>query len=145
MRHCFETSRNWQRLFFRFNAKEQFEETAEVFGTPNREKEEISAAVEKIIAIQYKADPNICLNTTRLHMFTEKVTKSVIAVNPEKHSPTSAAAKFHSYRIYHQVQGWKGVDLNPLEWGWRKQDDVLLPIKTDLPPRAGLSVENYTL
>lgn len=58
-----------------------FEETAKVFGTPNREKEEIAAAGEKIIAIL------ICLNTTRLQMFTEKVTKSVIAVTPEKTSP----------------------------------------------------------
>lgn len=58
------------------------------------EKEEIAAAGEKVIAILYKADPNICLNTTRLQMFTEKMTKSVMAVTPEKLPSTSAAAKF---------------------------------------------------
>lgn len=71
-----------------------FEETAEVFGTPNVEKEEIAAAGEKVIAILYKADPNICQNTTWLQMFTEKVTKSVIAVTPEKLPPRRLSQSF---------------------------------------------------
>jgi len=31
--------------------------------------------------------------------------------------PTSAAAREHSFRVYHQMQQWLGVELPPTEWG----------------------------
>ena len=31
-------------------------------------------------------------------------------VSPESLPPTSAAASFHSLRVYHQVQVWRGQD-----------------------------------
>ena len=45
--------------------------------------------------------------------------------------PTSAAAKQHSFRAYHTVQGWLGQDLPPEEWGWKIVDGVLMPVETD--------------
>ena len=40
-------------------------------------------------------------------------------VSPESLPPTSAAASFHSFRVYHQVQVWKGrEDLDPELCGW---------------------------
>ena len=46
--------------------------------------------------------------------------------------PTSAAASYHSLRVYLQVQTWigNGDSMEPLEWGWDRTDNMLLPIKT---------------
>ena len=50
--------------------------------------------------------------------------------------PTSAAANFHSLRVYFQILEWKGSgdEISPLEWGWKKSDGKLMPVLTDLPP-----------
>ena len=34
--------------------------------------------------------------------------------------PTSAAARFHSRRVYHHVQQLKGMNLQPQEWRWEQ-------------------------
>ncbi|KAK2720396.1 hypothetical protein QYM36_004319, partial [Artemia franciscana] len=45
-----------------------------------------------------------------------------------------AAAKYHSLRVYCQVQIWLGNPVDPLRLGWKLQDnEVFAPIKTDLP------------
>ncbi|CAH1115838.1 unnamed protein product [Psylliodes chrysocephalus] len=47
----------------------------------------------------------------------------------------SGAAKQHSYRVFHQVQSWRGVQLPATEWGWMKKEGQLLPAPT-LEPLA---------
>ena len=39
--------------------------------------------------------------------------------------PTSAAARQNSFRVYHQVQQWRGVALDPIDWGWKLKDGHL--------------------
>ena len=46
---------------------------------------------------------------------------------------TSAAARKHSFRTYHQVQQWLNEKKNPLEWGWKKIGEHLRPITTARP------------
>ena len=46
--------------------------------------------------------------------------------------PTKAAARFHSFRTYLQVQTWLNIELNPLEWGWRKENELLTPVKCNM-------------
>lgn len=46
--------------------------------------------------------------------------------------PTEAAARFHSFRVYLQVQTWIGNKLNPVEWGWCLKGNKLISVKTDL-------------
>lgn len=50
--------------------------------------------------------------------------------------PTSAATRFHSLRVWYQIQDWKGKsgNLDPQDWGWSLQDQQLVPVKTNLPP-----------
>ena len=45
--------------------------------------------------------------------------------------PTCDAARYHSYRVYHQVQTWLGNDLDPTKWLLRKGQNVerLKPVK----------------
>ncbi|KAJ8890340.1 hypothetical protein PR048_009848 [Dryococelus australis] len=41
---------------------------------------------------------------------------------------TSAAAREHSLRVLHQVQEWRGVDIDPLSLGWKVLNVCLRPI-----------------
>lgn len=46
---------------------------------------------------------------------------------------TSAAAKFHSLRVYYQVMEWKRtcVNMKPQDWRWQIVDRRCMPIQTD--------------
>ena len=46
----------------------------------------------------------------RYKKYTEKVAKSLTQVDPKNLPPTSAAAKYHSYRVFLQVTEWKDID-----------------------------------
>ena len=77
--------------------------------------------------------PSDTLDALRVYQFFQKVSSSTVAVKPHNLPPTSAAAKYHSLRVYHQVQQWQGVDLSPEDWGWKLVDGKLRPIMTDRP------------
>ena len=64
----------------------------------------------------------------RLHSNTKKK-----KVDPRKLPPSSAAASFHSLRVYHQVQEWRENDLDPLEFGWYQMEDRLEPLTFEGP------------
>ena len=59
------------------------------------------------------------------------VTTSNKGLQPERLPPTENAIKFYSFRVYLQIQQWLGVDMDETLWGWKKEKDVLVPIKTD--------------
>ena len=49
--------------------------------------------------------------------------------------PTQGAARQHFLRVYHQVQLWRGVQLQPDLWGWKMRENCLQPV-TSLDPAA---------
>ena len=58
-------------------------------------------------------------------------------LDPQKLPPTERAAFYHSLRVYLQIMLWKRLlnehdDLDPQQWGWRLDRDVLRPIMSDL-------------
>ena len=59
---------------------------------------------------------------------------SILLVEPQSLPPTIASARYHSLRVYYQVQLWKGNELKPEEWGWKLVDGQLRPKLSDLPP-----------
>ena len=64
-------------------------------------------------------------------------TKSIVTqVDPKSLPPTSAAAKFHSRRVFLQVNQWKDpkCDLLAEEWGWVRKDTGLHPVLMDMTP-----------
>ncbi|GFO02494.1 hypothetical protein PoB_002899900 [Plakobranchus ocellatus] len=75
-----------------------------------------------------------------LQAFREKVTSSITTVQVRFLPPTSAAAKYHSLRVYLQVQDWIDTtfDLQPEVWGWQLSSGRLDPCTTDLPPAPEL-------
>ena len=48
--------------------------------------------------------------------------------------PTLSATNEHSLRSYHQVQAWKGVDLDATGLGWKVVDECFVPVFSTLPP-----------
>ena len=113
-----------------------FQEQAEVFRDPNSTAADIIAAGENAIVSLYKGQPHDKLDFLRLQRFHQKVGSSTSCVQPEVLPPTSAAAKFHSMRVYLQVQQWMepGEHMKPEDWGWYEQGGKYLPVLTDKEP-----------
>ena len=115
-----------------------FRSYAKVFSDPQSSKVDIIASGEDALVALYKGRPGDKLDLLRLQKFHQKVMISQSVVDPKVLPPTSAAAAFHSLRVYLQVQQWMGKDpvqpMNPENWGWCKQGRQLLPILTDKEP-----------
>ena len=110
---------------------------AEAFNSPSATAEENSTAGEQVLVTIYNGKPGETLDFVRYKRFCEKMARNTSHIQPQTLPPTSAAAKFHSLRVYFQVQQWKGTGdgLLPEEWWWREsEDEILVPVTTDLLP-----------
>ena len=65
------------------------------------------------------------LNSLRYQKFCKKVATNAVFVEPTSLPPTSSAAKYHCFRVYHQVQQWMGN---------QDMDGKLSPVMSDLKP-----------
>ena len=97
---------------------------AEVFLQENAKLADISGAGEAALVCLYTGAVGDTLYTLRLLRFHQKVATSTCVVQPENLPPTSSAAKYHSFRVYIQVQIWKeesriGPHLHPQDLGWK--------------------------
>ena len=122
---------------------ENFNIQAEVFNRRSVTTEEIAIAGERALVSLYSGSKKgDTLDQLRLQKFCQKVGSSSSYVHPQTLPPTSAAARYFSFRIYHQVQAWRGFDLPPTEWGWKFSGSNLIPIMTDkdVAPKALLEV-----
>ena len=116
------------------NAK--FCQLAQVFsGNKNNPKEDIIKAVEEALVCLFNGAEKDDLNSFRYKRYCDKVKRSSKAVEAKNFPPTSAAARYHSLRVFFQIQEWKGdvSGLEPSEWGWEEVGGQLLPNTTDLP------------
>ena len=113
----------------------QFQLYAEVFHG-SKDKTEILRAGEKAMITLSGGHESEGLDLLRFRKFARKVTIGVTCVQVHSIPPTSAAAKYHSMRVYYQVQCWTNADtdLLPTEWGWYERNNKLFPFKTDLAP-----------
>lgn len=118
----------------KIKASKEFQDIAEVFDTAHVLKDDIISLGEKAMLILYNYKCDESLDSLRYVRFCQKVASRTAFVPPESLPPTSAAAKFHSLRVYHQVQQWKGVVLHPEDWGWRLRDGKFQAVLTDIPP-----------
>ena len=113
-----------------------FQKAADVFLQNNSTHEEIREAGEIALVLLYGGTRECDLNVHRFNTFQRKVATATTFVHPKDLPPTSNAAKYHSFRVYLQVQIWLGVHyskhLSPENWEWSVRDGVLYPITTDL-------------
>ena len=84
----------------------------------------------------YNGKNSDSLNMLQYKRYSEKVATSASQVDPKNLPPTSAAAKYHSFRVFLQVNQWKDTecDMMPESWGWECTDAGFKPTTTDIAP-----------
>ena len=93
----------------------------------HKSQEDISDLGENLMVDLFGGKSSDTLSSLRHIIFTKKVANA-----SERLPPTSAATRFHSQRVYFQIMVWMGManEMNPTEWGWKKENDQLIPIMT---------------
>ena len=78
---------------------------------------------------------NLTLITSEKKRFERTVIKNMKGADIKKLPPTNSAAKYHSFRVYYQVQVWLGNEnIHATDWGWILREDRLLPKIMDYEP-----------
>ncbi len=98
-----------------------FHQQALVFNTSTSiDKQGLVTAGEKALVCLYNGDASDSLDTLRYKRFCDKVSTNKSFVEPQTLPPTSSAGKYHSLRVFYQIQEWKGLadGLVPSDWGW---------------------------
>ena len=116
--------------------KEKVFAKAKPFLSPTAAQEEIEEAVKKIICILYnEVDEQLNLDNIRKKRFERTAIKNMKGSDIKKLPPTNSAAKYHSFRVYYQVQVWFGNEnIHATDWGWILREDRLLPKIMDNEP-----------
>lgn len=120
----------------KFMSNAFIQEQSKVFLDNTTIQEDVSAAGEKLIVCLYGGASHEQLNNLRYRKFVSKVMTSTKYVPVNTLPPTCSSAHYHSLRVYLQVHEWitKDNNLNPLEWGWKSDNGLLMPVQTNMPP-----------
>lgn len=89
-----------------------------------------------LLYFSYGAKEGDTLSTLRHTKFIQLLATSSI-VDPSDLPPTERAAYYHALRVHLQVSQWLNLDLHcldPTQWGWKFENNHLVPIKTDIAP-----------
>ena len=96
----------------------QLMDSATLFMKPNQSHDDVNKHGQAALEVLYNSKPGNSLDFERAARFSSKVASRLVYLPPESLPPTCDAAKYHSYRVYHQVQTWLGNSLDPTKWGW---------------------------
>ena len=92
---------------------------------------DLARAGEELMLSIYENKDHNSLDDLRYITFSKKVTSNTIHVVEAKSlPPTSACTYQHTLRVFHQIQAWLGVDLDPITFGWTVVDEHLWPVTT---------------
>ena len=80
-----------------------FQTQAAKFYEKNIARNDIMNAGEMAMIIIYGGPIHEGIDTLRYKIYQHKISVATSFVNPQEIPPTSAALKFHSQRVYHQV------------------------------------------
>ena len=96
------------------------------------DKNDLEKSGNQLIAILYGGSSQHSLNSIRYAKYMSQVATTTKHLRPEM-----PAVKYHTFRTYVQVHQWRNLSVNSLDsigWGWRKGNNVLVPIMMDLHP-----------
>ena len=118
----------------KIRSSKTLQQSAKVFDSPRSTKIDIEKAGEIAIVELYGGKRTDTLNHLRHKKFCEKAATNITRIEPQTLPPTSAAAKYHSFRVFYQIVQWKGspVELLPEEWGWIVTENGIHPTPTDI-------------
>ncbi|CAB4061479.1 unnamed protein product [Lepeophtheirus salmonis] len=107
-------------------------ESAKVFEDETATAEEVEQQGLELLI--YGGKRNRLMEDLHYHQFMKAAAKSTTTIKPQSLAPTKNAAKFHFLRVHLQVIEWKtwmGVEVSPLNWGWKLSNNSYEPIMTD--------------
>ena len=111
----------------KFENDSSFRKNLCIFNDHFQDAEQISKSGEILISKLYGSSDISDLRLLRYATFCKKLISSKKHTSPEVLPLTADALKWHSLRVYHQVQTWKGVHLNAEEQGWIVKGNFLFP------------------
>ena len=106
----------------------------EVFKLKTSTYQEIASAGEKFLLNMYNAPKSTeTLDDLRFMFYKKQVNKTLTSKTGfelKSLPPSSDSAKYHSFRVYYQIQKWLGNDqINPTDWGWVKKEHLIPLVK----------------
>ena len=124
-----------------YKVNEIFRRKCEVFRKKNARPDDIINAGEVMLSIMFKGYQDESLDYLRYKIFSHKVTSTKTYIKPEQLPPTSSSAKYHSLRVYCQIQTWLCNDIDPEKWGWERINTSHRPLLSDLNYAPGYLLE----
>ena len=119
----------------RFTSSASFRDKAEQFCKKDATVDDVIDAGEAALVCLYSGKEGDNFDGLRYAKFCDKEATNKVHIRPQTLAPTSAAARYHSMRVYLQVQQWLVVcNMRETDWGWMRKDENLVPVMTDLPP-----------
>ena len=120
----------------RLKRSRSFVEQSNTFSSSSASQENIIRAGEKALVSLYNGVDSESINELRLRRFCDKTSSSNAPVHPRSLPRTANATKFHSLKVYHQVQSWMGrpIVLDPTEWGWKVVNGCMIQQTMDTDP-----------
>ena len=110
----------------------------QVFYNSESDRASIVGAGEEIMKIIYstKSSRNETLDKIRHSMYCKKLVASKKKVEVATLPPTTEACSHHSLRVFHQVQSWRGNELDPTSYGWERHspEGLLHPVVSQKAP-----------
>ena len=104
-------------------------EKVEQFCKKDATVDDVIDAEEAALLCLYSGKEGDNLDGLRYAKFCDKVTINKVHISPQTLPPTSAAARYHSMRVYLQVQQWLGVcNMKETNLGWMTKDENLVPV-----------------
>ena len=98
----------------------QLRDTVSVYNNPGSSLDQLSAAGEIFLLHLYGFPKAGTLDKARYAMYKRTIARQPLTSKFDLATlpPTSASSRLHFARVYLQVQAWRGIQLNPLDWGW---------------------------
>ncbi|KAK3752452.1 hypothetical protein QZH41_013499, partial [Actinostola sp. cb2023] len=111
-----------------------FRDQARVFDADST-PDDVATAGENALSALYGGKQGESLDSLRYRRYYEKVATRGRQVQPQNLPPTSAAARYHSFRVFLQVKQWQGRHerMSLEDWGWKLSSGQVLPVTTDFP------------
>lgn len=114
----------------------QLRDTVGVYNNPGSSLNQLSAAGEIFLLHLYGFPKAGTLDKARYAMYKRTIARQPLTSKFDLATlpPTSASSRLHFARVYLQVQAWRGIQLNPLDWGWHMVSGKLMPIQSQQEP-----------
>ena len=106
-----------ETIISKIKSDNYFQDQAKVFISQGANKDDIISAGETALVCMYNGNPHHGINVLRYEKLCMKVATSTVPVQPGALPHTSYSVKYHSLRVYYQIQEWLGVQMSSMDRG----------------------------